>query len=431
MIQTNIVTETIIDNILYILNDEPYEIEVPEGVEQVYVPLDYYDAYAELNPGISLNTYNTHAITVNPPVPYDYTAVIATKESNANLLSVLYTKGLCSNENYMTLAEAKAVTNEKLDGLLNGNKTVQTFHEFQYFTGVTKICSSDDAEASKTLSPFKGCTTLKEITFPPTVKELGARAFDQTKGVNIINGLENIHIFGHCSLQGTFGNSSTQNFDTIIVDELKGGNQLNNVFKATNGYGIKNLIIGEGIEDIPVSAFFKLYNLESLTLPDSLITIGEEASNAGSCFTGCIKLKRLNSDVDGVINIPNNVTRVGYQAFYCAGATDVTGNNYINEINIPDSVTIIGTAGFGGFYKCERINIGTGIETLGTQSLNNAGKDSEHLTITIKATTPPTWDGALITADKVDIYVPADSVDAYKAATGWSYYADKIQAIPE
>lgn len=28
------------------------------------------------------------------------------------------------------------------------------------------------------------------------------------------------------------------------------------------------------------------------------------------------------------------------------------------------------------------------------------------------------------------IYVLAESVDAYKAASGWSTYADKIQAIP-
>ena len=29
------------------------------------------------------------------------------------------------------------------------------------------------------------------------------------------------------------------------------------------------------------------------------------------------------------------------------------------------------------------------------------------------------------------IYVPAASIDAYKAAEGWSNYAGKIQAIPE
>jgi len=28
------------------------------------------------------------------------------------------------------------------------------------------------------------------------------------------------------------------------------------------------------------------------------------------------------------------------------------------------------------------------------------------------------------------IYVPAESVDAYKSASGWSYYANQIQAIP-
>ena len=49
--------------------------------------------------------------------------------------------------------------------------------------------------------------------------------------------------------------------------------------------------------------------------------------------------------------------------------------------------------------------------------------------MTIKAATPPTWDGDLINADKVEIYVPSESVESYKAASGWSTYADKIFPI--
>ena len=30
----------------------------------------------------------------------------------------------------------------------------------------------------------------------------------------------------------------------------------------------------------------------------------------------------------------------------------------------------------------------------------------------------------------MNIYVPSESVDAYKAASGWSDFASKIQAIP-
>lgn len=354
--------------------------------------------------------------------------IIVSSQTNAPLMAVLYAKGLAANENYMTLAEAQAVTNEQLNGLLNANTTVVNFNEFKYFTGVTKICTSDDAETSKTLSPFKGCTSLREITLPKTVNELGARAFDLTKNVNVINGLENIHKFGHCSLQATFGNSSTQNFDYIRVDKLSGGNNFNNVYKATNGYGIKKLEISEGIENLNVSAFINLYNLEEIKLPNSLKTIGGLASNAGACFAGCKNLKRLNSNIDGVINIPNGVTQIGWQAFYCAVGNGV-GNNNIKEINIPDSVEYIGQNAFGAYYKCERINIGKGIKKLEKNCIINAGRDVEQLILTIKAKTPPTWTAEdNIQPNKVKIYVPSESIYAYKSAAGWSEYASRIYA---
>lgn len=388
-----------------------------------YIKEDETAHFATNNIDGEYKIYDLNGGTLNPE-----DVIIVTSQTNAPLMTVLHSKGLAANENYMTLAEAKAVTNEQLNGLLNGNTTVINFNEFKYFTGVTKICTSDDVEASKTLSPFKGCTSLKEITLPKTVHEFGARAFDLTKNVNIINGLENVHKFAHCSLQATFGNSSTQNFDYIRVDELLGGNNFNNVYKATNGYGVKKLEISEGIENIGVSAFFKLYNLEEIKLPNSLKTIGGIASNEGSCFAGCKNLKRLNSNVDGVINIPNGVTQIGWQAFYCAG-NDVEGNNHIKEINIPDSVETLGNAAFGSYYKCERINIGKGVKTIDTSCFVYAGRDAQNITITIKAKTPPTITNKSFEAinNSFKIYVPVDSVLLYKAAAGWSTYADKIE----
>lgn len=422
--------EILVDGVLYVLDTEAYQIE-NTGATVINVPMDSYDAYVELNPNLPLHKYNYNVIKANREEFWDYVDKVVTKEANAPLMAVLYAKGLAANENYMTLAEAKAVTNEQLNGLLNGNTTVQTFNEFQYFTNVTKICTSDDAEASKTLSPFKGCTSLKEITLPKSVKEFGARAFDQTKNILKINGLEQVHIFGHCALQGTFGSASTQNFDTIIVSKLIGGNNFNNVFKATNGYGIKQLEINNGVEEIGVSAFFKLYNVERIKLPNSLKIIGGLASNQGGSFVGCVNLKRLNSDIDGVINIPNNVTQIGWQAFYCAGGADVTGNNHIKEINISDSVETLGNSSFGGYYKCERLNIGSGITTIDAQGFINIGSDAEKLIITITATTPPsitanTFEGLNSNAE---IFVPSDSLQAYKTATNWSAYASKIKPL--
>lgn len=40
--------------------------------------------------------------------------------------------------------------------IFNGNTVIETFHEFRYFTGLTKMNGT-----------FTGCTSLREITFPP------------------------------------------------------------------------------------------------------------------------------------------------------------------------------------------------------------------------------------------------------------------------
>ena len=52
--------------------------------------------------------------------------------------------------------------------------------------------------------------------------------------------------------------------------------------------------------------------------------------------------------------------------------------------------------------------------------------------VTVKSATPPTLGFGVFYngSSNLVIYVPAESVDAYKSASGWSTYADRIQAIP-
>ena len=97
------------------------------------------------------------------------------------------------------------------------------------------------------------------------------------------------------------------------------------------------------------------------------------------------------------VSIPNSVTTIGINAFSsCIGLTSIT---------IPDSVTTIGDYAFSG---C------TGLTS-----------------ITIQATTPPTLNYTnSFDNTNCPIYVPVESVAAYKAATNWSNLASRIQAIP-
>ena len=86
-------------------------------------------------------------------------------------------------------------------------------------------------------------------------------------------------------------------------------------------------------------------------------------------------------------------------------ATDATVNTSLTSVTIPSGVTSIGVAAFNG---CRGLT-----------------------SVTVNATTPPTLGKYVFTStNNYPIYVPSESVNAYKAATNWSTYASRIQAIP-
>ena len=104
-----------------------------------------------------------------------------------------------------------------------------------------------------------------------------------------------------------------------------------------------------------------------------------------------------NCDSLTSVTLPNSVTSIGYEAFY--------GCDSLTSVTISSSVTSIG---YEAFFNCEFLD-----------------------SVTVLATTPPTlgtepFDSAYI----LHIYVPAESVDTYKAASGWSDYSGQIEAIP-
>ena len=139
----------------------------------------------------------------------------------------------------------------------------------------------------------------------------------------------------------------------------------------------------DGITSIRDNAFKNNTYILNVTIPNSVISIGSSA------FYGCTALTN--------ITIGQNVTSIGSGAFYgCTALTNIT---------IDQNVTSIGIA---AFYGCTLL-----------------------ASLTVQAVTPPTLGSSALssTSENLVIYVPSGSVDTYKATSGWSDYASKIQAI--
>ena len=100
----------------------------------------------------------------------------------------------------------------------------------------------------------------------------------------------------------------------------------------------------------------------------------------------------------------------------------------LESVTIPNTVTIIELAAFGFCEHLPSVTIPSSVTSIG----NNAFRSCTNLnTVIMEGTTPPTigTDVFKSTANNLKIYVPSDSVTAYKSANNWSNYANNIYSI--
>ena len=208
------------------------------------------------------------------------------------------------------------------------------------------------------------------------------------------------------TVNGTMGfyGTSDSNQSSAILRYSSTSDNRNYVYRNS----IEKIELGSSVTSIGDDAFGYCYSLASITIPDSVTSI---ASNA---FYNCYSLAS--------ITIPDSVTSIESNAFrYCYSLTSIT---------IPDSVTSIESNAFSPCYSLLSITIPNGVTKIGSVAFFNcysvAFYDfSNHTSV-------PTLSNAnafsSIAAD-CQIRVPASLVDAWKAATNWSTYADHIVGV--
>lgn len=208
---------------------------------------------------------------------------------------------------------------------------------------------------------------------------------------------------------------------------------------SNTSYYIEEIVIGSNITEISSYAFNRCTRLSAYTIPDSVTSIGSYA------FQHCSGLTS--------VYIPSGVTTIGNYAFsdiksataitFAQGSqlTKINERAFSNTTKYPASVNVVLPEGLTTINK-NAFTTTDGIATLVIPSTvttigNDAFRGLTYCTsITCLAETPPTigTNCFVLTAGDYSggcpIYVPAESVDTYKAANNWSSYAHRIQAIP-
>ena len=171
----------------------------------------------------------------------------------------------------------------------------------------------------------------------------------------------------------------------------------------SNRNNITSISLPNGVTSIGYREFCYWTSLRSITIPNSVTSIGDQA------FVNCASLTN--------ITIPDSVTLIGPEAFDSCTS--------LRSITIPDSVTSIGYNAFSNCRSLTSVTIGNGVESLGSRAFDYCSSLTE---VYCKPTTPPLGNVRMFygSASGLKIYVPRNSVDAYKLASGWSDYASSI-----
>lgn len=219
-------------------------------------------------------------------------------------------------------------------------------------------------------------------------------------------------------------------------------------------YGLKYIVLPQGLTQLGARTFYDCFSLKHVTIPSSVTSISSE------CFYKCYSLVYLV--------IPNGIT----------GLTEtwtIADCHSLNQVTFPDTLKTLGNYSIYNCYALSRINLEM-ISSIGNATIygnyslfgsvslksivtigNNAFSYCKSLVsirlpstvtsignyfcdecdnlkyVVIEATTPPDLGSGAFGSYMIDtyIFVPDESINAYKEATNWSSFADLIFGISE
>lgn len=252
-----------------------------------------------------------------------------------------------------------------------------SFETVSILDGVTTICDS----------AFFLCERMKKITIPNSVTSIGRAAFCQCKELKAValpDGITNVadSLFYGC-------------WDLDTVNIPKSATRIGvEAYCSIGTFRASSIVMPDGVVTIADRAFVGSKRFDTLVIPSTVTSFGKEV------FDGS-KIK--------VLVVPGNIQTITKNAF-CACEAET--------IILKEGITKIEEFGLAYNYVKSLILPST------ITDLEYCALDCSKLkTIVCLATEPPTANFINYSTTIDTVYVPASSVSAYEAASGWE---DKV-----
>ncbi len=265
--------------------------------------------------------------------------------------------------------------------IINNGVTTIGGRVFYHCTSLTSI-EIPDSVTTISNDAFYSCISLKSIEIPDGVTTIGDDAFYACSNLKSITLPDSVTTISGSAFNNTayYGNSSNWDNNVLYI----GKHLITAKNTTTDSYTVK-----EGTKIISDDAFYNLKSLTSVTIPDSVTTIGKGA------FSGCTSLTEFIVDSDSqyysndeygvlfnkdkttliqypigntrtIYTIPDSVTTIGNRAFVSCGS--------LTSIIIPDSVTTIGDYAFASCSSLTSITIPDSVTKFGDYAFTNSDK---------------------------------------------------------
>ena len=222
---------------------------------------------------------------------------------------------------------------------------------------------------------FSSCDNLTSVTIGNSVTSIGFNAFSgcyklveviNKSSLNITAGSDGYGYAGYYAIEVHTGESKIVNYNDYLFYTYNGVNYLFGYTGNDTELILPENYNGENYE-IYNYAFYSCTSLTSITIPDSVTSIGNWA------FYSCDSLTS--------IVIPESVTSIGRYAF--------SGCDSLTSVVIPDSVTSIGEYAFSSCDSLTSVVIPDSVTSIGEYAFSSC----DSLTICCEATSQPSgWD---------------------------------------